>query len=83
VKITVIATGFQPESEPVPEKRSSDFFSTPPPRWTEPPPPPPQPEIVPEPEPDPVVIAEAVEPPMDVDDVEVPAYLRSQRRLVN
>jgi cell division protein FtsZ len=86
VKITVIATGFQPENLPSFDRRSS---VTPVIRV--------QPEIVntrlpepvfipeaimePEPEPEQAMIAEA-EPMLDLDDLDTPAYLR-QGRLLN
>jgi cell division protein FtsZ len=89
VKITVIATGFQPESVPFLERRSSSV--TPVIRlqpevvtMREPEPvfiPEPEPEIEPEPETEPAMIAEA-EPMMDLDDLDTPAYLR-QGRLLN
>jgi cell division protein FtsZ len=93
VKVTVIATGFQPENSPVPmgapERRGT---ATPvvrvQPALPEPEPVPfiePEPvmEAVPEPEPEQVLIAEA-DPAMelDMDDLDTPAYLR-QGRLLN
>ncbi len=90
VKVTVIATGFQPENAPrpdvFPERRSS---ATPvirvqgppePPRYIEPEP---EPVLEPEPEPEPALIAEA-DPSIDIDmdDLDTPAYLR-QGRLLN
>ena len=85
VKVTVIATGFQPENLPVFERPAPvmPFIRM-------------QPEIVParepepvfmpepiapEPEPEPAMVAEA-EPMMDLDDLDTPAYLR-QGRLLN
>jgi cell division protein FtsZ len=85
VKVTVIATGFQPENLPVFERPVpvTPFIRM-------------QPEIVParepepvfmpepiapEPEPEPAMAAEA-EPMMDLDDLDTPAYLR-QGRLLN
>jgi cell division GTPase FtsZ len=70
VKITVIATGFQPD---LPEPAAA-----PPPV-----PAPPAPPIVDRhyPEPEPELMADA-EPMLDLDDVETPAYLR-QGRLLN
>jgi cell division protein FtsZ len=85
VKVTVIATGFQPENLPVFERPApvTPFIRM-------------QPEIVParepepvfmpepiapEPEPEPAMAAEA-EPMMDLDDLDTPAYLR-QGRLLN
>ena len=85
VKVTVIATGFQPENLPVFDRPApvTPFIRM-------------QPEIVPsrepepvfmpepiapEPEPEPAMVAEA-EPMMDLDDLDTPAYLR-QGRLLN
>ncbi len=78
VKVTVIATGFQPEGMPVParpamERRMRERA--------------PEPEPIPEPvqvieeipEPEPVI---AAEPVYDPDDLDTPAYLR-QGRLIN
>ena len=92
VKVTVIATGFQPKGAPVAERRRAPEVVAPPP-----PPPPPAPvpmlEAEPEPveepisepepeiEPEPAFIAEA-EPLLDLDDLDTPAYLR-QSRLLN
>jgi len=86
VKITVIATGFQPENAPVAERRG---LVTPvvrvQPRLADP-----EPEIErlapappPAAEPEPALIAEA-DPVMDLDmdDLDTPAYLR-QGRLLN
>jgi cell division protein FtsZ len=85
VKITVIATGFQPESLPVPERRG---LVTPVIRVQRPPEPEPMPDIEPvpvaaAPEPEPIhpMIAEP-EPVLDMDDLDTPAYLR-QGRLLN
>jgi cell division protein FtsZ len=88
VKITVIATGFQPESAAATERR----MAVPVVKVQAPPP---EPEPVPEPEPEPVVEPEPqqeMEPEpsllsegdsgVDVDDLDTPAYLR-QGRLVN
>lgn len=81
VKVTVIATGFQPVHEPAAVRASS---------WApaaQPAPPEPEPEPVqetyvePEVEPEPELIAEA-EPALDLEDVETPAFLR-QGRLIN
>jgi cell division protein FtsZ len=86
VKVTVIATGFQPENMPVFERPSAvtPFIRM-------------QPEIVParepepffapepiapEPEPEPVMVAAEAEPMLDLDDLDTPAYLR-QGRLLN
>jgi cell division protein FtsZ len=78
VKVTVIATGFQPENAPLAHRRNS---------WLET-----EPVIVRQPDPEPVerqpepVAAEAepveAEAAFDPDDLEVPAYLR-QGRLLN
>ena len=92
VKITVIATGFQPESAPLPEKRmtaAASVAAVPVVRVTRPPEPEPVTEIEaepplpaqPEPEPIPMLIAEA-DPVIDLDDLDTPAYLR-QGRLLN
>jgi cell division protein FtsZ len=87
VKITVIATGFQPENSPAPERKTMPE-PRPQPRLPEPvaapapPPAPPAPAIVERrAEPEPEAIEEA-DPMLDLDDVETPAYLR-QGRLVN
>ena len=87
VKITVIATGFQPENAPLPDRKlitevvvqprlPEPAFAPLPPSAPLPPPvmerrPEPQPELMVEPE-----------PMLDLDDVETPAYLR-QGRLLN
>ena len=82
VKITVIATGFQPENAPLPDRRAAVVpvikVHTPAPepdpfpaRTVEPPPPA---------EPEPVLIAES-EPAIDMDDLDTPAYLRQRRTL--
>ena len=81
VKVTVIATGFQPDAAPAQERR----LVTPVIKVQ---------ELIPEPEPEPVVepappeperqpslIADA-EPQIDLDDLDTPAYLR-QGRLLN
>ena len=87
VKVTVIATGFQPEHLPMVERRS---LVTPVIRVQPELPPAPVfiPEPVPvaaapehEPEPEQALIAEA-EPILDLDDLDTPAYLR-QGRLLN
>jgi cell division protein FtsZ len=83
VKITVIATGFQPEGAPVADRRSTEIpIVRLAPRPSEP-----EPVAAMEPEPDPVVempLAAAAEPePMiDLEDLDTPAYLR-QGRLLN
>jgi cell division protein FtsZ len=87
VKITVIATGFQPETAPVVERRRvGDPVIRVQHRLPEPEPEPePMPFIEPEPEPEfepePVMMAEP-EPVMDLEDLDTPAYLR-QGRLLN
>ena len=68
VKITVIATGFQPENAPVAERTTEVRVQT---RIPEPPPPP-QPDI----EPEPAMIAEAEDLFQGEDDLDRPAYLR-------
>ena len=76
VKITVIATGFQPENSPVPERRGAPIPVV---RVQQrPPDPEPLPDLeyiaapsAPEPAPDPVA-----EPVLDLDDIDTPAYLR-------
>jgi cell division protein FtsZ len=95
VKITVIATGFQPENAPMPDRRVLPDVLRVQPRLPEPaaaappmpPPPAPAPPLaapvmerrLPEPEPVPV---EDVEIMFEMEDVETPAYLR-QGRLLN
>jgi cell division protein FtsZ len=92
VKITVIATGFQPEHLPVAERRGSvvpviRVQPEPVParmRLPEPEPEPifvPEPIALPEPVPEPVLAVEP-EPMLDMDDLDTPAYLR-QGRLLN
>ncbi|MBZ5726936.1 MAG: cell division protein FtsZ [Acidobacteriia bacterium] len=91
VKITVIATGFQPEHAPVAERRTNVTpvirVQPPPPEPARAPVPPPAPVapppvfLEPEPEPEPVLAAEP-EPVLDMDDLDTPAYLR-QGRLLN
>ena len=91
VKVTVIATGFQPEYAPLPV--STRTMATPvirvqpPPEpepvYIEPEPEPVLEEVEPEPEPETALIAEAdpsIE--LDMDDLDTPAYLR-QGRLLN
>jgi cell division protein FtsZ len=84
VKITVIATGFQPENAPVAESRSvvAPMIKVQP-RPPEPEPARRQAERIPTPEPAPAQIAES-EPglDLDIDDLDTPAYLR-QGRLLN
>src|SRR5262245_27193564 len=89
VKITVIATGFQPEGAPLPMPERRVQMGPPtirvhtrlpePEPVLEVPPPPPPPAA--EPEPEPALIAEA-DPIVDMDDLDTPAYLR-QGRLLN
>jgi cell division protein FtsZ len=93
VKVTVIATGFQPENAPRPEVRSNGITPViriqPQPEELRLPEPALAPEPVPvfasepmlEPEPEPALMAEA-EPMLDLDDLDTPAYLR-QGRLLN
>ena len=91
VKITVIATGFTPESA-LPLERPLVLAPkpvAPPVRVERLPEPEPAPEVVPEPppvvyrepEPPPALIADSA-PVLDMDDLEMPAYLR-QGRLLN
>ena len=82
VKVTVIATGFQPETAPVVESRAVFSAGIPisaPVETFEPvavgPPAPPEPEQ------EPALIAES-DPVLDLDDLDTPAYLR-QGRLLN
>src|SRR5215475_379075 len=90
VKITVIATGFTPETAPQPERRTSTGLvsvvrvQSRPPQ----PEPAPMPEVLPLPPPaepdvpsEPELIAET-DPVIDMDDLDTPAYLR-QGRLLN
>jgi cell division protein FtsZ len=90
VKVTVIATGFRPESSLVQSERRTPVAVT---RVAEP-----EPRIEPEREPEPVVreaaiaaepdvepepeVIEEAEPMLDLDDLDTPAYLR-QGRLLN
>ena len=87
VKITVIATGFQPESSPRPEPRNVTHVVK---VQQRPPDPEPLPDFSyvaappPEPEPAPAPVADS-EPALleiDMDDIDTPAYLR-QGRLLN
>jgi len=81
VKVTVIATGFQPRNAPVAERRRAIEAVAPPP----PPAPEPEPAPVIEPEPEmeeePSLMAEAEMVP-DLEDLDTPAFLR-QGRLLN
>jgi len=89
VKITVIATGFQPENAPMVDRRASSGVT--PVIRVQSRPPEPEPvvepehpvvaEREPEPESEPALIAEA-DPVVDMDDLDTPAYLR-QGRLLN
>jgi hypothetical protein len=87
VKVTVIATGFQPETLPPFDRRTNGV--TPVIRLQDPVPAAapapaayiPEPIVEPDPEPEPALIAEA-EPMLDMDDLDTPAYLR-QGRLLN
>jgi cell division protein FtsZ len=86
VKITVIATGFQPENSPLPERPSMAKAAVVPViKVTRPIEPEPVFEVEPEPmappEPEPVLMAET-DPVIDMDDLDTPAYLR-QGRLLN
>jgi cell division protein FtsZ len=87
VKITVIATGFQPENAPIADRHRATQVVRVQPRLPEPapPPPPPLPVIEPEPElePEPILAGEP-EPvlELDMDDLDTPAYLR-QGQLLN
>jgi cell division protein FtsZ len=87
VKITVIATGFQPDNAPVAERRGtvtpvirvSERLSEPEPAVEHPPAPRPQPQADPEP-----VLVAGSDPvlELDMEDLDTPAYLR-QGRLLN
>jgi cell division protein FtsZ len=88
VKVTVIATGFQPENTPFFERPSTNV--TPvirlqpeavAPRPVEPVFMP-EPIMESEPEPEPVLVGADAEPMLDLDDLDTPAYLR-QGRLLN
>ncbi|HWB86731.1 MAG TPA: cell division protein FtsZ [Bryobacteraceae bacterium] len=84
VKITVIATGFQPENSPIADRRPAAEVKVQPRlpepvRAPEPAPEPPPPMMEPEPEP---MLAVEPEPVIDLDDLDTPAYLR-QGRLLN
>ena len=77
VKITVIATGFQPQYAPAAEEPpKSPVETAAQPFWTEP-----AAAAPPEPAPDAAVNGEP-EPPFDPEDVETPAYLRQGRLLI-
>jgi cell division protein FtsZ len=84
VKITVIATGFQPEGAPVADHRTAEPIIRVVPRPADPEPMPIF-EVEPEPMPDPEPIRAApaeTEPMLDLEDLDTPAYLR-QGRLLN
>jgi cell division protein FtsZ len=83
VKITVIATGFQPEHAPVADRRIAPEIRIQPrlPQPVAASAPEPIPVVEPEPEPEPELIADA-ERLADSDDLETPAYVR-QGRLLN
>jgi cell division protein FtsZ len=83
VKITVIATGFQPEHVPAFERRSSvtPAIRIQPELVAKKDPEPvfiPEPVVEPEPEPEPAMMAEP-EQMLDLDDLDTPAYLRNAR----
>jgi cell division protein FtsZ len=90
VKITVIATGFTPESAAAPVfaewRRTPEIRVEPrrPEPFPEPVPMPvvEEPVFEPEPEPEPLAMAEPEAPVIDLDDLDTPAYLR-QGRLLN
>jgi cell division protein FtsZ len=87
VKVTVIASGFQPDNLPIFERPSAPMPSIrlqPEPVVAREPEPVfiPEPIIEPEPEPEPVLVAADAEPMLDLDDLDTPAYLR-QGRLLN
>jgi cell division protein FtsZ len=96
VKVTVIATGFQPEYAPRPEILSDRRTSVTPVIRVQAPPPEPEPPRYIEPEPEPIMLEPEPEPEpeqaliadadpsieMDMDDLDTPAYLR-QGRLLN
>ncbi|HYW45461.1 MAG TPA: cell division protein FtsZ [Bryobacteraceae bacterium] len=93
VKITVIATGFQPEHVRAAEEARAERPATPPivqraaPRKAEPepqiePPTYAEPEPVREPEPEPAMIAAEQEPLLKLDELDTPAYMRHNGQLV-
>ena len=90
VKITVIATGFQPENAPLPDRKTMADVRIQarlpePAAAPAPAPAPPAPPIIErelEPQPGLMAEVEPMEPMLDLDDVETPAYLR-QGRLLN
>jgi cell division protein FtsZ len=92
VKVTVIATGFQPESirkAPEPARVTEPLIRHAAPRMPEP-----EPVIEPEPaveaepalqfesEPEPAMVAAEPEPMLDLDDLDTPAYLRQNGQMV-
>jgi len=83
VKITVIATGFQPEHAPVADRRSQPEIRFQPrlPQAAAASAPVPVPVVEEEPEPEPELMADQ-EQMVDPEDIETPAYLR-QGRLLN
>jgi cell division protein FtsZ len=90
VKITVIATGFQPESAPVPERRGfvtpviKVHTASPEPTFEVAPEPEPEFELAPEPEAEADAqrsLLEDDDPVLDLDDLDTPAYLRQGRVL--
>jgi len=79
VKITVIATGFQPSYAPLPEAppKAVTEAPAPAPSWPEP-----AASAAPaEPEPEPAPVNGEPEPPYDPDDLDTPAYMRQGRML--
>jgi cell division protein FtsZ len=88
VKVTVIATGFQPENQPVFERPSSSVTPVIRLQPEAVAPRPVEPVFLPEPivdseaEPEPVLVGAEAEPMLDLDDLDTPAYLR-QGRLLN
>lgn len=86
VKITVIATGFQPDNAPMPDRKQTQEIRIqarlPEPIAAAPavhtPPAPSFIEQLPEPEPEPELVAEP-EPMLDLDDLETPTFLRHGR----
>jgi cell division protein FtsZ len=83
VKVTVIATGFQPAGMPIPQRPpiESRLQARPEPPVMEETPPAVEPPMPPAPQPEPEPVM-AAEPVYDPDDLDTPAYLR-QGRLVN
>ena len=86
VKVTVIATGFQPENSPAPAGAAERRAVVTPVVRVQPPPPLKEPEPAPvverEPEPEPALVAaEESIPEPDMDDLDTPAYLRQGRML--